>query len=91
MAKPYDQTGDLDKEVDNHAMLNIHNYDAVELEQIFDYANKAENLRNYLELNEQQVRQSFAPEDFLHMFGITVKEYGLDMDAIMRFTHYQRK
>jgi hypothetical protein len=25
------------------------------------------------------------------MFGITVKEYGLDMDAVLRFTHYNRK
>jgi hypothetical protein len=88
MARAYDQTGDVDKEIDQHAMLNIHNYDAVELEQIFDYANKAENLRNYIELNEQQLRNSFTQEEFLHMFGVTVKEYGLDMDAIMRFSHY---
>ena len=91
MVKPYDQTENLEGEVDAHKMLNIHNYDVGELEQIFDYANKAENLRNYIELNDQQMRNTFTPQDFLHMFGITVKEYGLDMDVIMRFTHYNKK
>jgi hypothetical protein len=43
--------GDIDKDVDNHPALNIYNYDVNELEMIFDYTEKAELLRDYLEMN----------------------------------------
>ncbi len=91
MAKPYDQLGDNDTEIENHPSLNIYNYDANELEQIFDYSDKAERLRDYLEINQQQIRRTYTPGDWLHMFGVSVKEYGMDMDSVMRFTNYNRK
>lgn len=51
LANPFDQLGDIDKDVDNHPALNIYNYDVNELEMIFDYTEKAELLRDYLEMN----------------------------------------
>jgi hypothetical protein len=90
-AKPYDQLGDDDKEIDNHPAMNIYNYDVNELEQIFDYSDKAESLRDYLELNQQSIRRTYSPGDYLHMFGSSIKDYGLDMNAALRFTHYNRK
>jgi hypothetical protein len=51
LAKSFDPLGDIDKDVDNHPALNIYNYDVNELEMIFDYTEKAELLRDYLEMN----------------------------------------
>lgn len=51
LAKPFDQLADNDKDIDNHPSLNLYNYDVNELEQYFDYSEKAESLRDYLEMN----------------------------------------
>jgi hypothetical protein len=71
--------------------MNIYSYDNNELDQMFQFTDKAENLRTFLELNQQEISNSFSTGDWLHMFGMSVREHNLDMNMVLRMSHYNRK
>ncbi len=45
----------------------------------------------FLDLNKQEVSNTFSVGDWLNMFGMSVREHNLDMNMVLRMTHYQRK
>lgn len=78
------QSFDYETEVDKRPELNIYNYDQQELDEIFTYAEKAEYLNHYLEENAQSIQRSFGNGEWLHIYSSAVKDWGLDMDNVMR-------
>jgi len=83
MRKPFNMNNP-DKEIDNIKSLNHEIYDYNHLETMMQYAEKAETLHTQLEMNEQEIRQSFTTIDWLHVFANSITEYGMDMHATMR-------
>lgn len=78
---------DVDKEVDRFdSTKSVYQYDAHELEQFADYTQRAENLKDFLEFNGTSIRLTMENQDWLHMFGSAIAHYGMDMNAIFRYT-----
>ena len=55
-----------------------------EIEEIMAYNDKAENLNMYLEENHQDILRNFRNGDWLHIYSSSIKDYGMDMDNVMR-------
>lgn len=57
-----------------------------ELEKLGIYGDRADALLHYLEFNQQEVRSTMSNGDWLHVYSSAVRDYGLDMAAVARFT-----
>jgi hypothetical protein len=80
LKKPFD----IETEVDNRPELNYYNYDVQEVEEIFIYSEKAEQLNLYLEDYHQEILRSFRNGDWLHIYSAAIKDWGMDMNNVMR-------
>jgi hypothetical protein len=80
LKKPFNH----ETEVDNRPELNYYNYDAQEVEEIFIYSEKAEQLNLYLEEYHQEILRSFRNGDWLHIYSSAIKDWGMDMNNVMR-------
>ena len=91
MLKPFDRD-EPDAEVDNHAALkSVYAYDESELEALMKYSQRAEDLRNYLELNEQEVRSSMQTSDWLHIYSSALTHYDMDLSSVFRMNTISTK
>jgi hypothetical protein len=70
--------------VDKRQELNYYNYDHQEIDEIFDYSEKAEQLNMYLEENHQDILRGFRNGDWLHIYASAIKDWGMDMNNVMR-------
>lgn len=84
--KPFNRDNP-DREVNLHKGLqNVTAYDYTELEQIFQYSEKAETLRDWLEINGQEMRMKLNTIDWLHIYAESISSYDMDMNATFRYT-----
>ncbi len=70
--------------MDKRQELNYYNYDHQELDEILDYSEKAEQLHMYLEENHQDIHRGFRNEDWLHIYASAIKDWGMDMNNVLR-------
>ncbi len=87
LKKPFNH----ETEVDNRPELNYYNYDAQEVEEIFIYSEKAEQLNLYLEEYHQEILRSFRNGEWLHIYSAAIKEWGMDMNNVMRVSISQNR
>ena len=80
LKKPFNH----ETEVENKPELNYYNYDHQEIEEIFNYSDKAEYLSHYLEDNHQDILRTMNNGDWLHIYASSIKDWGLDMNNLMR-------
>jgi hypothetical protein len=82
----FDQDNHDREEVKRRSGLNIYAYDSNELNEIFQYIDKMEDLSTYIEINQQDIQNSFSQGDWLHLYGSSIKEHNIDMNELLRYT-----
>jgi hypothetical protein len=80
LKKPFDH----ETEIDHRPELNYYNYDHQEVEEIFNYSDKAEYLNHYLEEHQQELSRTMTNGDWLHIYASSIKDWGLNVDNLMR-------
>ena len=55
-----------------------------QIEEVLKYSQLAENLSQFLESNDQQIRAQLSNADWLHIYANSINSYDLNMQAVMR-------
>ena len=78
LKKPFNHE-DPDKEVANHPAHNVYALDSAQLDDYLKYAERAESIAEYINMNDQQIRAQVSNSDWLHIYSNAINSYDMDM------------